>query len=38
VFSHFARHLSDAEVKTMSRALAKVCDEVRPLRPGRVSG
>ena len=33
---HFARHLSDADVKALNRALEKLSTHVRPLRPGRV--
>ena len=35
---HFAAHLSDADVKALSRALEKLSAHVRPLRPGRVRG
>ena len=35
---HFAGHLSDADVKALSRALEKLSAHVRPLRPGRVRG
>jgi len=35
---HFARHLSDADVKALGRALEKLSTHVRPLRPGRVRG
>lgn len=35
---HFARHLSDTDVKALSRALEKLSAHVRPLRPGRVRG
>src|SRR5690348_2652947 len=35
---HFARHLSDADVKALTRALEKLSAHVRPLRPGRVRG
>lgn len=35
---HFARHLSDADVKALGRALEKLSAHVRPLRPGRVRG
>ncbi len=33
---HFARHLSDADVKALVRGLEKLSAHVRPLRPGRV--
>ena len=33
---HFAQHLSDADVKALTRALEKVCAHARPLRPGRI--
>ena len=33
---HFASHLSDADVKALTRALEKVSAHARPLRPGRV--
>jgi DNA-binding MarR family transcriptional regulator len=33
---HFAGHLSDADVKALTRALEKVSAHARPLRPGRV--
>lgn len=35
---HFAQHLSDRDFAALSRALEKVRDHVRPLRPGRISG
>jgi DNA-binding MarR family transcriptional regulator len=35
---HFAQHLSKRDFDSLSRALEKVRDHVRPLRPGRVSG
>lgn len=35
---HFAQHLSARDLKALERALAKVRDHVRPLRPGRISG
>jgi DNA-binding MarR family transcriptional regulator len=35
---HFTEHLSDAELKGLSRTLEKVRGHVRPLRPGRVTG
>src|SRR5690349_9947492 len=33
---HFARHLSDTDVRTLTRNLEKLSAHVRPLRPGRV--
>ena len=33
---HFAQHLSDADVKALTRALEKVSAHARPLRPGRI--
>ena len=33
---HFSRHLTDADVKALSRALEKVSAHARPLRPGRI--
>jgi DNA-binding MarR family transcriptional regulator len=35
---HFAGHLSDADVKALTRALEKVSAHTRPLRPGRIKG
>jgi DNA-binding MarR family transcriptional regulator len=35
---HFAVHLTDADVKALTRALGKVSTHARPLRPGRVRG
>ena len=34
---HFSRHLTDAEIKALTRALEKISAHVRPLRPGRIS-
>jgi DNA-binding MarR family transcriptional regulator len=34
---HFARHLTDSDVKALARALEKVSAYARPLRPGRIS-
>ena len=34
---HFARHLDDADIKALTRALEKVSAHARPLRPGRIS-
>lgn len=33
---HFSDHLSEADVRALIRALQKVSEHVRPLRPGRV--
>jgi DNA-binding MarR family transcriptional regulator len=35
---HFAAHLTDADVRALSRALEKVSTHARPLRPGRIRG
>ena len=35
---HFAQHLDKQDVKSLTRALTKVRDEVRPLRARQVSG
>jgi DNA-binding MarR family transcriptional regulator len=35
---HFSRHLSDADVRALDRALEKVSAHARPLRPGRIAG
>jgi DNA-binding MarR family transcriptional regulator len=35
---HFTEHLTDAELTKLARSLDKVREQVRPLRPGRVSG
>jgi DNA-binding MarR family transcriptional regulator len=35
---HFSRHLTDADIKALTRALEKVIAHARPLRPGRISG
>ena len=35
---HFAGHLTSADVKALTRALEKVVEHARPLRPGRVHG
>jgi DNA-binding MarR family transcriptional regulator len=35
---HFAQHLNERDFAALSRALEKVRDHVRPLRPGRISG
>jgi DNA-binding MarR family transcriptional regulator len=33
---HFSRHLSDTDIKTLTRALEKLSSHARPLRPGRI--
>ena len=33
---HFAQHLTDADVKALTRALEKISTHARPLRPGRI--
>ena len=33
---HFSQHLTDSDVKAMTRALEKVSTHARPLRPGRI--
>jgi DNA-binding MarR family transcriptional regulator len=35
---HFSQHLTDNEIKVLTRALEKVSAHARPLRPGRVRG
>jgi DNA-binding MarR family transcriptional regulator len=35
---HFSRHLSDADVKMLTRTLEKLSSHARPLRPGRIRG
>jgi DNA-binding MarR family transcriptional regulator len=35
---HFARHLTEADVKALTRALEKVSAHARPLRAGRIGG
>ena len=35
---HFVQHLTPTELATLTAALEKVRDHVRPLRPGRISG
>ena len=35
---HFAQHLTQADVKALTRALDKVSAHARPLRPGRIRG
>src|SRR4051794_41680441 len=33
---HFLRHLSDSDIKALTRAFEKVSTHARPLRPGRI--
>jgi DNA-binding MarR family transcriptional regulator len=33
---HFSHHLSDADIKALTRALEKLSAHARPLRPGRI--
>ncbi len=35
---HFVQHLDQRDLAALTRALEKVRDHVRPLRPGRISG
>ena len=35
---HFVQLLAERDLKALAKALAKVRDHVRPLRPGRISG
>jgi DNA-binding MarR family transcriptional regulator len=35
---HFARHLTDADIKALDRAFSKLREHARPLRPGRIKG
>jgi DNA-binding MarR family transcriptional regulator len=35
---HFSQHLTQADIKALTRALEKVSAHARPLRPGRISG
>jgi DNA-binding MarR family transcriptional regulator len=35
---HFSQHLSDREIKALTRALEKISTHARPLRPGRIRG
>jgi DNA-binding MarR family transcriptional regulator len=35
---HFSQHLSEHEIKALTRALEKVSTHARPLRPGRIRG
>lgn len=33
---HFSRHLTDSDIRAVTRALERVSDHARPLRPGRI--
>ncbi len=33
---HFSRHLTDADIRALTRALEKLSEHARPLRPGRI--
>ena len=35
---HFSQHLTDADIKALTRALEKISTHARPLRPGRIRG
>jgi DNA-binding MarR family transcriptional regulator len=35
---HFSQHLSDGDIKALTRALEKLSAHTRPLRPGRIRG
>src|SRR6266545_2184234 len=35
---HFSQHLSEHEIKALTRALEKISTHTRPLRPGRIRG
>jgi DNA-binding MarR family transcriptional regulator len=35
---HFSQHLTDADIKALTRALEKISAYARPLRPGRIRG
>lgn len=35
---HFSQHLTDADIKALTRALEKISAHARPLRPGRIGG
>ena len=34
---HFSRHLTDTDIRALTRALEKISSHARPLRPGRIS-
>jgi DNA-binding MarR family transcriptional regulator len=35
---HFSEHLTDTDIKALTRALEKISAHARPLRPGRIRG
>jgi DNA-binding MarR family transcriptional regulator len=35
---HFSQHLTNADIKALTRALEKISAHARPLRPGRIRG
>lgn len=35
---HFSQHLTDVDIKALTRALEKISTHARPLRPGRIRG
>jgi len=35
---HFSQHLTNADIKALTRALEKISTHARPLRPGRIRG
>ena len=35
---HFSQHLTDSDIKAVTRTLEKVSAHARPLRPGRIRG
>ena len=35
---HFSKHLTDTDIKALTRALEKLSAHARPLRPGRIRG
>jgi len=38
IHRHFTQHLTDADIKALTRALEKISTHARPLRPGRIRG
>jgi hypothetical protein len=34
---HFSQHLTNADIKALTRALEKISAHAHPLRPGRIS-
>jgi DNA-binding MarR family transcriptional regulator len=35
---HFSQHLTNADIKALTRALERISTHARPLRPGRIRG